>query len=136
MTFTIRTTAACARSRPPEGPNIGLIGSLALYARVNEYGFIEAPFRRVENGVATDQIDWMTADEEEKHVIAPANTPLDPKTNEFITTDAEGKIVRPHTVIARTRDFDGPSAPPPTCPSRTSTTWTSRRVRCSPSQPR
>ena len=56
----------------PEGPNIGLIGSLALYARVNEYGFIEAPFRRVENGVATDQIDWMTADEEEKHVIAPA----------------------------------------------------------------
>ena len=90
----------------PEGPNIGLIGSLALYARVNEYGFIEAPFRRVENGVATDQIDWMTADEEEKHVIAPANTPLDPKTNEFITTDAEGKIVRPHTVIARTRDFD------------------------------
>ena len=91
----------------PEGPNIGLIGSLALYARVNEYGFIEAPFRRVENGVATDQIDWMTADEEEKHVIAPANTPLDPKTNEFITTDAEGKIVRPHTVIARTRDFDG-----------------------------
>ena len=91
----------------PEGPNIGLIGSLALYARVNEYGFIEAPFRRVENGVATDQIDWMTADEEEKHVIAPANTPLDPKTNEFITTDAEGKLVRPHTVIARTRDFDG-----------------------------
>ena len=76
--------------RDPEGPNIGLIGSLALYARVNEYGFIEAPFRRVENGVATDQIDWMTADEEEKHVIAPANTPLDPKTNEFITTDAEG----------------------------------------------
>ncbi len=115
-TFTTRTTAACARSRPPEGPNIGLIGSLALYARVNEYGFIEAPFRRVENGVATDQIDWMTADEEEKHVIAPANTPLDPKTNEFITTDAEGKIVRPHTVIARTRDFDGSFGAPADVP--------------------
>ena len=100
----------------PEGPNIGLIGSLALYARVNEYGFIEAPFRRVENGVATDQIDWMTADEEEKHVIAPANTPLDPKTNEFITTDAEGKIVRPHTVIARTRDFDGSYGAPADVP--------------------
>ena len=100
----------------PEGPNIGLIGSLALYARVNEYGFIEAPFRRVENGVATDQIDWMTADEEEKHVIAPANTPLDPKTNEFITTDAEGKIVRPHTVIARTRDFDGSFGAPADVP--------------------
>ncbi len=100
----------------PEGPNIGLIGSLALYARVNEYGFIEAPFRRVENGVATDQIDWMTADEEEKHVIAPANTPLDPKTNEFITTDAGGKIVRPHTVIARTRDFDGSFGAPADVP--------------------
>ena len=100
----------------PEGPNIDLIGSLALYARVNEYGFIEAPFRRVENGVATDQIDWMTADEEEKHVIAPANTPLDPKTNEFITTDAEGKIVRPHTVIARTRDFDGSFGAPADVP--------------------
>ena len=100
----------------PEGPNIGLIGSLALYARVNEYGFIEAPFRRVENGVATDQIDWMTADEEEKHVIAPANTPLDPKTNEFITTDAEGKIIRPHTVIARTRDFDGSFGAPADVP--------------------
>ena len=96
----------------PEGPNIGLIGSLALYARVNEYGFIEAPFRRVENGVATDQIDWMTADEEEKHVIAP----VDPKTNEFITTDAEGKIVRPHTVIARTRDFDGSFGAPADVP--------------------
>ena len=100
----------------PEGPNIGLIGSLALYARVNEYGFIEAPFRRVENGVATDQIDWMTADEEEKHVIAPANTPLDPKTNQFITTDAEGKLVRPHTVIARTRDFDGSFGAPADVP--------------------
>ncbi len=100
----------------PEGPNIGLIGSLAPYARVNEYGSIEAPFRRVENGVATDQIDWMTADEEEKHVIAPANTPLDPKTNEFITTDAEGKLVRPHTVIARTRDFDGSFGAPADVP--------------------
>ena len=100
----------------PEGPNIGLIGSLALYARVNEYGFIEAPFRRVENGVATDQIDWMTADEEEKHVIAPANTPLDPKTNEFITTDAEGKIARPHPVIARPRDFDGSFGAPADVP--------------------
>ena len=122
----------------PEGPNIGLIGSLALYARVNEYGFIEAPFRRVENGVATDQIDWMTADEEEKHVIAPANTPLDPKTNEFITTDAEGKACPPaHRDSARTRDFDGSfGAPADVARRRTSTTWTSRRVRCSPSQPR
>ena len=91
----------------PEGPNIGLIGSLALYAHVNEYGFIEAPYRRVENGVVTDKIDWMTADEEEAHNIAPANTPFDPKTGEFVEVDSKGKITRPERVIARTRDFDG-----------------------------
>ncbi len=101
----------------PEGPNIGLIGSLALYARVNDYGFIEAPYRRVENGVATDQIDWMTADEEEKHIIAPANTPLDPKTNEFVTVDENGKLVKPHSVIARTRDFDGSFGAPADVPA-------------------
>ncbi len=91
----------------PEGPNIGLIGSLALYARVNEYGFIEAPYRRVVDGKVTDQIDWMTADEEEAHNIAPANTPFDPKTGEFVEVDSKGKITRPERIIARTRDFDG-----------------------------
>ena len=100
----------------PEGPNIGLIGSLALYARVNEYGFIEAPYRRVENGRVTDQIDWMTADEEENHIIAPANTPIDPVTREFVTTDAEGNVTRPHTVVARTRDFDGSFGAPADVP--------------------
>ena len=101
----------------PEGPNIGLIGSLALYARVNEYGFIEAPYRQVHNGQVTDIIDWMTADEEETHIIAPANTPIDPVTNEFVTTDAEGNLVRPHTVIARTRDFDGSFGAPADVPT-------------------
>ena len=100
----------------PEGPNIGLIGSLSLYARVNEYGFIEAPYRRVENGIATDQIDWMTADEEENHIIAPANTPLDPETNEFVVADADGNLVRPHTIVARTRDFDGSFGAPADVP--------------------
>ena len=100
----------------PEGPNIGLIGRLALYARVNEYGFIEAPYRRVENGVATDQIDWMTADEEEDHIIAPANTPIDPETNEFVVADADGNLVRPHTIVARTRDFDGSFGAPADVP--------------------
>ena len=100
----------------PEGPNIGLIGSLSLYARVNEYGFIEAPYRRVENGVATDQIDWMTPDEEENHIIAPANTPLDPETNEFVVADADGNLVRPHTIVARTRDFDGSFGAPADVP--------------------
>ena len=91
----------------PEGPNIGLIGSLALYAHVNEYGFIEAPYRRVENGVVTDKIDWMTADEEEAHNIAPANTPFDPETGRFVEVDSKGNISYPERVIARTRDFDG-----------------------------
>ena len=62
----------------PEGPNIGLIGSLATYARINQYGFIEAPYRRVnrETGRVTDQIDYMTADEEDNYRIAAANEPL------------------------------------------------------------
>jgi DNA-directed RNA polymerase subunit beta len=57
----------------PEGPNIGLIGSLATFARVNEYGFIETPYRKVVNGRVTDEVVYLAADEEEKHVIAQAN---------------------------------------------------------------
>ena len=89
----------------PEGPNIGLIGSLALYSRVNEYGFIEAPYRRVVDGHATDEITWMTADEEERHVIAPANVPID-ETGAFVAIDAEGNLYHPDTVVARTRNYD------------------------------
>ena len=61
----------------PEGPNIGLINSLALYARLNEYGFIETPYRRVVDGKVTDQIDYLSAIEEGKYVIAQANATLD-----------------------------------------------------------
>ena len=100
----------------PEGPNIGLIGSLALYAHVNEYGFIEAPYRRVENGRVTDQIDWMTADEEENHKIAPADVPTDPKTGEFVAVDAHGEIYHPETVVARVRNYDGSFGAPEQCP--------------------
>ena len=60
----------------PEGPNIGLIGSLASYARVNDFGFIETPYRKVEEGKVTDKVDYLTASEEERHVIAQANAPL------------------------------------------------------------
>ena len=60
----------------PEGPNIGLIGSLSTFARVNEFGFIETPYRRVVEGVVTDEIHYLTADEEDRHVIAQANAPL------------------------------------------------------------
>ena len=100
----------------PEGPNIGLIGSLALYAHVNDYGFIEAPYRRVVDGKVTDQIDWMTADEEETHNIAPANTPFDEKTGKFVATDAHGNLYHPDRVIARTRDFDGSFGAPAQVP--------------------
>jgi DNA-directed RNA polymerase subunit beta len=61
----------------PEGPNIGLINSLALYARLNEYGFIETPYRRVVDGKVTDEIDYLSAIEEGKYVIAQANATLD-----------------------------------------------------------
>jgi len=61
----------------PEGPNIGLIGSLCTYARINEYGFIETPYRKVENGVVLDEIVYLTADEEDNYVIAQANEPFD-----------------------------------------------------------
>ena len=60
----------------PEGPNIGLIGSLSSYARVNAFGFVETPYRKVTDGRVTDQIDYLTADEEDRHVIAQANTPV------------------------------------------------------------
>jgi len=61
----------------PEGPNIGLIGSLATYARVNDFGFIETPYRKVVDGRLTDEIMYLAADEEEEHVIAQANATLD-----------------------------------------------------------
>jgi DNA-directed RNA polymerase subunit beta len=67
----------------PEGPNIGLIGSLATFARINPYGFIETPYRKVEKGKVTDDIVYLTADVEERHVIAQANEPFGEKTGKF-----------------------------------------------------
>ena len=63
----------------PEGPNIGLIGSLSTFGRVNAFGFVETPYRKVVKGVVTDQIDYLTADEEDRVVIAQANAPLTAK---------------------------------------------------------
>ena len=62
----------------PEGPNIGLIGALSTYARVNPFGFIETPYRRVKGGIVTNEIKYMAADEEENYVVAQANTPILP----------------------------------------------------------
>ena len=73
----------------PEGPNIGLISSLATYARINEHGFIEAPYRKVdkEKGIVTDEIVYMAADEEDGYIVAPANEPLD-KNGKWVKSKA------------------------------------------------
>nr|WP_279387447.1 DNA-directed RNA polymerase subunit beta [Rubrobacter taiwanensis] len=68
----------------PEGPNIGLIGQLATYATVNEYGFVETPYRKVVDGRVTDEIEYLSADEEEEFTIAQANTPVDFETGEIV----------------------------------------------------
>ncbi|WP_292294388.1 DNA-directed RNA polymerase subunit beta [Marivita sp.] len=78
----------------PEGPNIGLINSLATFARVNKYGFIETPYRRVENGRVTDDVQYMSATEEQRHTVAQANATLDENgqfVNEFVNTRQSGE---------------------------------------------
>ncbi len=80
----------------PEGPNIGLISSLATYARVNEMGFIETPYRKVKKGRVTNEIEFLTADEEDRNLIAQANAPLDEK----------GSFITPESILSRYRgDF-------------------------------
>ena len=79
----------------PEGPNIGLIGSLSTYARINKYGFIETPYRRVIDGQVIDQIDYLTADEEDEYVIAQANEPL----------DEEGRIINKRLNVRHAKDI-------------------------------
>src|SRR6185295_10713098 len=78
----------------PEGPNIGLIGSLSVYARVNPFGFIETPYRKVVDGVVTDEIHYLTADEEDRHVVAQANSPT-------VDTEAGAKFVEGRVLVRR-----------------------------------
>ena len=80
----------------PEGPNIGLINSMCTYARINEFGFIETPYRRVKKGIVTDEIEYLTADNEENFLIAQANNPLDKKgnfLNKHITARERGEFL-------------------------------------------
>ncbi|MCE2971326.1 MAG: DNA-directed RNA polymerase subunit beta, partial [Burkholderiales bacterium] len=80
----------------PEGPNIGLINSLALYARLNEYGFLETPYRKVDSGRVTDQVEYLSAIEEGKYVIAQANAPLDKQgrfVDELVSCRENGEFV-------------------------------------------
>ena len=98
----------------PEGPNIGLIGSLSSYGRVNSFGFVETPYRKVVDGRVTEQIDYLTADEEDRHVVAQANTPIDDDGNfaeDRVLVRTEGRRDRVHPA------------------GRRATTWTSRRAR-------
>ena len=85
----------------PEGPNIGLIGSLSSYGRINEFGFIETPYRRVEKGKVTSKIDYLSADEEDRHVIAQANAAID-----------EDRHVRGAPVLVRRKGGEVDSVPP------------------------
>ncbi len=75
----------------PEGPNIGLIGTLSSYGRINPYGFVETPYRKVEKGRVTDEINYLTADEEDPLVIAQANTPV----------DGRGRFTEDHVLVRR-----------------------------------
>jgi DNA-directed RNA polymerase subunit beta len=88
----------------PEGPNIGLIASLSTFARVNEYGFVETPYRKVEGGVVGEEVRWFSALEEEGHYIAQANAPFDKKGNSlaagFIPARYNGDpVMVPHDQI-------------------------------------
>lgn len=88
----------------PEGPNIGLINSLSTYAKVNKFGFIESPYRRVdpETGRVTDQIDYLTADEEDQYVIAQANAKLD-ENGAFVDENIIARFHGENTVVSRER---------------------------------
>ncbi len=82
----------------PEGPNIGLIGQLSTFATVDEYGFVQTPYRKVVDGKVTDEIEYLSADEEEEFTIAQANTPVDLETGQIVG-DA-------HQILARRRGGD------------------------------
>ena len=106
----------------PEGPNIGLIGALASYATVSEFGFIQTPYRVVKGGKVTDEIVYLDAAQEAQFTIAQASEPVDPKTGKFVNEQVLCRSAAGEAVIARAR--------------ATSTTWTSRRRRSSRSRRR
>jgi DNA-directed RNA polymerase subunit beta len=87
----------------PEGPNIGLIGQLSTFAAVDEYGFVQTPYRKVVGGIVTDEIEYLSADEEEEFTIAQANTPVEEGT---------GRILGTEPILARRRGGDVASVSP------------------------
>jgi DNA-directed RNA polymerase subunit beta len=120
----------------PEGPNIGLIGALATYARVNEFGFIESPYRRVVDGRVTDEIIYITADEEEDYVVAQANAPLTPtgqvrRTSGPRAPVAAGRHARDLKLSSSATSSSAPPPRSPRCRPTRSSSWTCRRSRSS-----
>jgi DNA-directed RNA polymerase subunit beta len=90
----------------PEGPNIGLIGSLSSFAEVSEYGFVTTPYRVVEDGVLTDKVERLDATQEEELVIAQANTPIDPKTGKLKGTEILCRTQAGQYVTVGPKDVD------------------------------
>ena len=91
----------------PEGPNIGLINSLACYARINQYGFVEAPYRKLDktdpnNPIVTDEVVYLTADDEDKYVVAQANEPLD-NEGHFVHSNVSGRFREETSEFPRNR---------------------------------
>jgi DNA-directed RNA polymerase subunit beta len=84
----------------PEGPNIGLISSLSTYARINEFGFLETPYRKVENGVASNEVEYLSADQEDRYIVAQGNAPV----------DSRGRFIRDRVFACHRGDF--PIVPP------------------------
>ncbi|WP_067729205.1 DNA-directed RNA polymerase subunit beta [Oceanobacillus damuensis] len=86
----------------PEGPNIGLINSLSSYAKVNKFGFIESPYRRVdpETGIVTNQIDYLTADEQDNYIVAQANAPLD-EDKKFVNEEVIARFREDNIIVSR-----------------------------------
>ena len=101
----------------PEGPNIGLINSLATHARVNKYGFIESPYRRVNDGKATDEVVYMSAMEEAKHTIAQANIELDDNGEHHRRTGRRPRSTATSMLPRRTRSTSWTCRPSRWCRS-------------------
>jgi len=90
----------------PEGPNIGLVGHLALYGEVNEYGFLETPYRKVKNGEVTDEIIYLDATEEEDAIIAHASVPFEKSSRKFIQSEVQARVKgRPGIIEAEKVNF-------------------------------
>ncbi|MER3466285.1 MAG: hypothetical protein C4340_03850, partial [Armatimonadota bacterium] len=87
----------------PEGPNIGLISQLTMYARVDDLGLIQTPFRIVRDGIVTDEIVYLPAGEDDQRYVAPADAPYDPETRELKGTEVQARHRGTYPVVPRSQ---------------------------------